>query len=269
MRPRCAFTLIELLVVIAIIGILASLLLPVLGRAKARAQMATDVNNAKQILISAHMYAADADDFLPRPGWKIPNACWAYGVPFPYGPGAAGTGADYDALYPKQLEAVRTGQIYPYLNSSKVLMCPGDDVDSLFYQREMYISSYVWNGAVSGYDTTSDKTYKLGQFKPSAILQWESDEMSPVSFNDGGNLANEGFTRRHGGNRGGDPAQNPRSRVTVGLFDGSAKWMSALELYRLAGGLGINGSGPPAGMTDLPNELWCNPGQADGGPGTL
>jgi hypothetical protein len=148
-------------------------------------------------------------------------------------------------------------------------MCPGDRVDSDFYQRQMYISSYIWNGAVSSYDIVSFKTRKLDQFKPTAILQWESDETRPISFNDGGNLPNEGFTQRHGGNREIDPTQNSRSQATVGMFDGSARRMSARELYQLSGGLAPGDTAPPAGMTDVPNDLWCNPADPRGGKSTF
>lgn len=66
---RNAFTLVELLVVIAIIGILSSLLLPVLGRAKNRAAMINEVNSARQLMLAWQMYA---DDHAGRvlPGYR-------------------------------------------------------------------------------------------------------------------------------------------------------------------------------------------------------
>jgi len=64
MRHNRGFTLIELLVVIAIIGILAGLLMPVLGKAKARGQEIACINRLKQWGTAIQMYADENQGWL-------------------------------------------------------------------------------------------------------------------------------------------------------------------------------------------------------------
>ena len=77
---RRAFTLIEMLVVIAIIAILAGLLMPALGRARAEGQKAACINSQHQVGLSLLMYQGNNRDW---PSWLVvdttvtPNVTYA------------------------------------------------------------------------------------------------------------------------------------------------------------------------------------------------
>ncbi|MFH0878228.1 MAG: prepilin-type N-terminal cleavage/methylation domain-containing protein [Lentisphaerota bacterium] len=74
-----AFTLIELLIVIAIIAILAALLVPAVGKGKARAFRSTCVSNLKQVAVYITAYADDHNGsvFLYTGQQTTPPKTWA------------------------------------------------------------------------------------------------------------------------------------------------------------------------------------------------
>ena len=59
------FTLIELLTVIAIIGILATILVPVVGKVRENARRTVDASNLRQIVQASLTYASDNNETLP------------------------------------------------------------------------------------------------------------------------------------------------------------------------------------------------------------
>lgn len=74
---RRQFSMVELLVVISIICILAGLLLPVLGKARAKMQRTSCMNNLKQIGQALDFYASDYDDMIPG----VDDTYWGSSVP--------------------------------------------------------------------------------------------------------------------------------------------------------------------------------------------
>ena len=68
------FTLIELLVVVAIIGILASMLLPALSKAREKGKSAKCQSNLRQLALAATMF--EEDNGVYPIGWFPPNPIW-------------------------------------------------------------------------------------------------------------------------------------------------------------------------------------------------
>jgi len=236
---RQAFTIVELFAVLVVLALIAVTRFPALSHTRNRSQDAVDFYNNKQLMAAANMYAADHNDVLPGCGWGNANDSWAYAK-------------NISGNYAAQLDYLRRGQLFPYVKNEAVFMCPLDKPTGLFFLRGLLVTSYTWNGAVSSFGSlTTDNgqgSYRLAQFLPNSIIQWEADASSPFYFNDAASYPDEGVSDRHG------------SAATTGLISGGIQRIQLSQWFssRYAGQMGARGTSIPTNQ--LPNQIWCNPG---------
>lgn len=123
------FTLIELLIVIAIIAILAALLLPTLGTAKAKSRTVACLNQLKQFAVAAQMYAGDNAGFL------VPN--------LPAGSNSWVLGSMKLDAQATNTTLLRQGKLFPYASQPRLYLCPADAVVVPNYGP--HVRSYAMN----------------------------------------------------------------------------------------------------------------------------
>jgi prepilin-type N-terminal cleavage/methylation domain-containing protein/prepilin-type processing-associated H-X9-DG protein len=143
------FTLIELLVVIAIIGILAAMLLPVLSKAKQKAQGSICLNNGKQMMTAMQLYTSENNEFFPPnpdDGNTMPGYNWCSGQ--------AGVGGP-EEFNPDVIKDPARSLLITYLGGNVAMFrCPADRRAGLYQGTDP---------ALIGKTVSASRTFSMSQ----------------------------------------------------------------------------------------------------------
>lgn len=165
------FTLIELLVVVAIIGILVSLLLPALSKAREASLRAVCASNMSQMAKAYLGYSTRNNNYLVSsetinysgyaPAW-ITQSNWDFST------------------------NVLVSPLWPYLQSEGIYRCPTENRDKLFANGN-YKRSYSINYRLAGlnYINEEDRCYRLEKISAPSSTYVFLDDSDPRGYNDG------------------------------------------------------------------------------------
>jgi prepilin-type processing-associated H-X9-DG protein len=155
-----------LLVVIAIIAILAAMLLPVLNKAKQKAQGIQCMSNLKQVMLGWKIYATDYNDVYPsNPDYAVSTPIWVAGY-MDYNDGHHTIPGIADSINAALLIDPNYSLLAPYVKSAGVYKCPADLSCELGTKGSPRVRSYSMSQAVgpTANGTMVDGTHIAGHW---------------------------------------------------------------------------------------------------------
>lgn len=219
-RRNGKFTLIELLIVISIIAVLASMLLPALGKAREKARTISCLGNLRQVVRGTVIYCGDFNEWLPENyAGKDSEGNYRYYV-------------DYISLYVTGKESRKSNKIY-----EKVWWCP---------EILQLTSRIVQDAAWKSYPFKNDLAYGMSLALYSRY-EWYKDENGLHAVQHKLNLLKGSLSRRvmfaeAQGVTGSDPDQWKVGHMAV--FNGYVK--------------GRHGGNPADRTRGISNTAYCD-----------